>query len=88
MVIEIQLYHPLFLDIKRKLHGVYKFCRATALLDLVKDLSQHATNPAMAYKAQPGDFFNEAYKLRVRRDYHALGLGTEIGGDGLFVTLE
>ena len=77
MIIEFQLYHPLFLDIKRKLHGIYKFCRADTLLDLVKDLLKYATNPEMAYKAQAGEY-NEAYKLRVRRDFRALGLGTEI----------
>ena len=74
MIIEFQLYHPLFLDIKRKLHGIYKFCRADTLLDLVKDLLKHAKNPAMAYKAQAGEY-NEAYKLRVKRDFGALSLG-------------
>ena len=74
LIIEFQLYHPRFLDIKRKLHGIYKFCRADILLDLVKDLLKYATNPAMAYKAQAGEY-NEAYKLRVQRDFGALGLG-------------
>ena len=81
MIIEFQLYHPLFLDIKRKLHGIYKFCRADTLLDLVKDLLKYAKNPAMAYKAQAGEY-NEAYKLRVQRDFGALGLGKKIDSGG------
>ena len=81
MIIEFQLYHPLFLDIKRKLHGIYKFCRADTLLDLVKDLLKYAKNPAMAYKAQAGEY-NEAYKLRVQRNFGALGLGKQIDSGG------
>ena len=81
MIIEFQLYHPRFLDIKRKLHGIYKFCRADTLLDLVKDLLKYAKNPAMAYKAQAG-VYNEAYKLRVQQDCESLGLGKKIGSNG------
>ena len=70
MIIEFQLYHPLFLDIKRKLHGIYKFCRADTLLDLVKDLLKYAKNPAMAYNVQR------------ERNFEALGLGKKIDSGG------
>ena len=70
MIIEFQLYHPRFLDIKCKLHGIYKFCRADILLDLVKDLLKYAKNPAMAYNEQR------------ERNFEALGLGEKIDSDG------
>lgn len=68
-----QLYLTQFLQIKKKLHGVYKFQRVERLADLVRDLAKYATNQDMAYQAT-GREYNEAYIARARRDLRKLGL--------------